>query len=77
MTHSPCFVIAALEAERAQNAELRRRIDGLVDKPRDGEGTAKVIPRPRGTAGTHFSIQEAMGLSGTAKKYETYKALQV
>jgi hypothetical protein len=43
----------------------------------EAANTAKTIPRPRGTAGTHFSIQESMGLSGTAKKYETYKAIQV
>jgi hypothetical protein len=43
----------------------------------EAASTAKAIPRPRGTAGTNFSIQESMGLSGSAKKYETYKAIQV
>jgi hypothetical protein len=31
--HLHVLLIAALEAERAQNAELRRRIDGLINKP--------------------------------------------
>ena len=72
--------VAVLETERAQNAELRKRIEGLSDLPHNGPeaaSAAKAIPRPRGTAGTNFSIQESMGLSGTAKKYETYKAIQV
>jgi hypothetical protein len=43
----------------------------------EAASTAKAIPRPRGTAGTNFSIQESMGLSGSTKKYETYKAIQV
>ena len=78
-THGP-LATAALEAERAQNAELRKRIEDLADKAPDAGGgtrTVNIIPRPKGTAGTQFSIQEAMGLSGTIKKYETYKAIQV
>jgi hypothetical protein len=78
-THG-ALATAALEAERAQNAELRKRIEDLIDKAPDGGGgtrTVNIIPRPKGTAGTQFSIQEAMGLSGTTKKYETYKAIQV
>jgi hypothetical protein len=70
--------IAALEDERAKNAELRKRIEDLTDKPHDGHNAGvAVIPRPHGTAGTNFSIQEAMGLSGSTKKYETYKGIQV
>ena len=69
-------VTAELEKERLQNAELRKRID---DMPGHGGHNAseKPIPRPKGTAGTNFSIQEAMGLSGSSKKYETYKVIQV
>jgi hypothetical protein len=37
----------------------------------------EMIPRPAGTAGTNFSIQVAMGLSGSTKKYDKYKAIQV
>jgi hypothetical protein len=69
---------AELEEQRLQNAELRKRLE---DGQRNGglvpNAGAKPIPRPQGTAGTDFSIQEAMGLSGSANKYETYKAIQV
>jgi hypothetical protein len=69
----------ALENEKKQNAELRKRIEDMRCTPTNGRenGSNKQILRPRGTAGTDFSIQEAMGLSGNTKKYETYKALQV
>jgi hypothetical protein len=71
--------IAALEKEQTQNVELQRRIEGMAENPSGSSQSAgsKPIPRPSGTAGTHFSIQEAMGLAGSTKKYETYKALQV
>ena len=67
---------AELEEQRRQNAELRKRLE---DGQNNGlaQDAAKPIPRPQGTAGTHFSIQEAMGLAGSANKYETYKAIQV
>ena len=69
---------AALEQERLQNAELRKQIEDMGDQVNNGSGAvARQIPRPQGTAGTTFSIQEAMGLSGSAKKYGTYKAIQV
>jgi hypothetical protein len=42
-----------------------------------GSNPDSQIPRPHGTAGTHFSIQEAMGLAGSQKRYETYKTIQV
>jgi hypothetical protein len=43
-----------------------------------GQGAGnRTVPRPCGTAGTQFSIQESMGLAGSKQKYETYKALQV
>jgi hypothetical protein len=54
-------------------------MEDMVNERNNGgqkEGTAS-IPRPGGTAGTNFSIQEAMGLAGSTKKYETYKAIQV
>ena len=69
---------AALEKERAHNAELQKQIEEMVGNRSGGQNTnTKPIPRPGGTAGTDFSIQEAMGLSGSTKKYETYKAIQV
>jgi hypothetical protein len=63
------------------NASLRDQLDEAnshhgardSDKPTDRE----MIPRPAGTAGTNFSIQVAMGLSGSTKKYDKYKAIQV
>lgn len=70
---------AELEEQRLQNAELRKRLEDVMQS--NGglgqEAGTKSIPRPKGTAGTNFSIQEAMGLSGSTKKYETYKAIQV
>jgi hypothetical protein len=75
--------IAELEQQRLQNAELRKQIEEMTKAQVDGTGTGgqdagtKSIPRPQGTAGTNFSIQEAMGLAGSTKKYETYKAIQV
>jgi hypothetical protein len=69
--------IAALEGERMQNAELRKRLEDIASTSNSENVVIKPIPRPRGTAGTNFSIQEAMGLAGSVKKYETYKAIQV
>ena len=73
--------IEALENERTQNAKLRKHIEDLESTPNDvnglGNAHGKLIPRPRGTSGTDFSIQEAMGLAGSKQKYETYKGLQV
>ena len=69
---------ATLEEERLQNAELRKQIQDISDGGNNEQrAVARQIPRPQGTAGTNFSIQEAMGLSGSTKKYETYKAIQV
>jgi len=71
----------ALENERTQNADLRKRIEDLASTSNDineaENARGKLIPRPRGTAGTSFSIQVAMGLAGSKQKYETYKGLQV
>ena len=73
-----CEYKAALDKERAHNAELQKQIEEMVSNRGGGQNTnTKPIPRPGGTAGTDFSIQEAMGLSGSTKKYETYKAIQV
>ena len=74
-------LIAALTKERTHNAQLQRRIEemtaGCDGSSESQEAVSKPIPRPSGTAGTDFSIQEAMGLAGNKQKYETYKALQV
>ena len=84
-THQVCKIgltwltyIAALENERRQNAELRQRVEDMSSTTADNTlAGRKPIPQPRGTAGSNFSIQEAMGLARSSKKYETYKGLQV
>jgi hypothetical protein len=62
-----------------ERAELQKRIAEMVENSTQNGGSnpGSQIPRPDGTAGTHFSIQEAMGLAGSQKRYETYKAIQV
>lgn len=72
---------AALEKERADNMKLRDQLEAAnaVDggNGRGGGEDPELIARPSGTAGTNFSIQIAMGLGGTGRRYEKYKAIQV
>ncbi|KAF8955642.1 hypothetical protein BDZ97DRAFT_1609445, partial [Flammula alnicola] len=35
-----------------------------------------MINRPKGTAGQHWSIQEAMGLAGSERKTDVYQGIQ-
>jgi hypothetical protein len=74
-------LVAALAKERIHNAQLQRRIEEMIAGHQGSGGSqdavSKPILRPSGTAGTDFSIQEAMGLAGSKQKYETYKGLQV
>lgn len=70
--------------ERQANDDLRARLAELETHAEMGTGqpttdtmTIKMIPRPKGTAGTNWSIQTEMGLAGSKNKRETYKALQV
>jgi hypothetical protein len=69
----------ALEREKANNASLRDQLEeanhGVGDNIRPTG--REMIPRPAGTAGTNFSIQVEMGLSGSTRKYDKYKAIQV
>lgn len=69
----------ALTAERETVAQLQERLEHLEDGQAggDGETSETLIPRPKGTAGTHWSIQEAMGLAGSEKKHGIYKGLVV
>ena len=62
-----------------ENAALQKQVADLTERQNGGIGSseAPLIPRPTGTVGTHFSIQDAMGLAGSKRKYETYKAIQV
>lgn len=63
------------------NASLRDQLEEANHHPGAGDNIRamdhEMIPRPAGTAGTSFSIQVEMGLSGSAKKYDKYKAIQV
>ena len=70
-----------LEREKANNASLQDQLEAANNHHGAGDNIrvtdCKMIPRPAGTAGTSFSIQVEMGLSGSAKKYNKYKAIQV
>jgi hypothetical protein len=66
-----------LEAALAEEQVQKRALQKQVDDAAGPNNSAKMIPRPGGTAGSNFSIQESMGLAGSTKKYETYKAIQV
>jgi hypothetical protein len=72
--------IAALEKAEADNAKLQEQLNRATEGG-SGSGTneedSPMIPRPAGTAGSKWSIQVEMGLGGTGKKYDLYKAIQV
>lgn len=64
--------------EKAHSESLRNQLEDATERPGGDKSNAHdMIPRPAGTAGTNFSIQVEMGLSGTTKKYDKYKAIQV
>jgi hypothetical protein len=64
--------------EKAHSESLRNQLEDAMEHPGgDKSNTHDMIPRPAGTARTNFSIQVEMGLSGTTKKYDKYKAIQV
>jgi hypothetical protein len=71
----------ALEREKAENASLRDKLEDTNENQGVGNNSkptaSETILRPAGTAGTNFSIQIAMGLSGSSKKDDKYKAIQV
>src|SRR6266849_4673073 len=79
-THTHRFdYIAALEKAEADNAKLQEQLDRAIEDGR-GDGAnedSPIIPRPAGTAGSKWSLQVEMGLGGTGKKYDSYKAIQV
>lgn len=66
------------------NANLQEQLDNA---PADGgsqdfegdDGLTDSIPRPKGTAGNAWSIQEEMGLAGAigSRTYDQYKSIQV
>ncbi|KAJ6617839.1 hypothetical protein B0H10DRAFT_2218228 [Mycena sp. CBHHK59/15] len=77
MEDDPAAVLAR------ENAHLKRQLAKALasasSNPPGGAGSVPMvtIPRPRGTAGTHFSIRKSMGLDKTAKDGDLYSALIV
>ena len=68
----------ALEWERVNNVNLHNELEDANGAKGNRKWSASdIIPRRAGTAGTNFSIQVAMGLSGSSKKNNKYKAIQV
>lgn len=74
-------VVADLERQKEEADELRKQL--VTNTPNEGNSstakkTQKIVPRPKGTAGTQWNIQIEMGLGGKGeKKYDRYKAIQV
>ncbi|KAG6848684.1 hypothetical protein H0H93_014905 [Arthromyces matolae] len=68
---------AKLAESQAANTKLQEELNATPAKTSIDKrsATIKMIPRPTGTAGHQFSIQEEMGLVGSAKKMGEYKAL--
>jgi len=66
-----------LKNEKAHNTEFQEKLDEGGELQSAGSNERDVILRPKGTARTNFSIQEEMGLAGSKKKYDRYKAIQV
>ncbi|KAG6848512.1 hypothetical protein H0H93_016417, partial [Arthromyces matolae] len=72
-----------LEEERKRTEDLERQVQEqlrLADERIAEERAERLengsILRPKGTAGQHWSIQEAMGLGGSARKHESYHMIQ-
>ncbi|KAJ6548501.1 hypothetical protein B0H19DRAFT_1074359 [Mycena capillaripes] len=61
-----------LEQERAKNAELQQRIEELTKTRTDNP---EKIPRPAGSAGNDFNIQNEMHLGGSRANRDIYKSL--
>jgi hypothetical protein len=66
----------ALNKAQAENVSIRERMNREMNAPGNNE-TQTMIQRPKGMAGTDFSIQEGMELSGSKKGYNIYKGIQV
>ena len=68
---------ADLKKQKEESEALCQDL-GTNGKGKGGAKKVKMIPRPKGTLGTHWSIQIEMGLEGPGKKkYGRYKAIQV
>ncbi len=78
MSDSPTSPTEELTQECLANAELQKALDDMVKSggtSTNAEGPT--IPRPKGSAGTHFSIQVEMKLASSQEKDLKYKAIQV
>ncbi|KAJ7081960.1 hypothetical protein C8R44DRAFT_894931 [Mycena epipterygia] len=65
------------DALARENAELRRQLEEAhAQHELTATGPPEMIPRPRGSAGNNFNIEEEMGLGDTAADHDQYKALQ-
>ncbi|KAJ7119408.1 hypothetical protein C8R44DRAFT_877838 [Mycena epipterygia] len=63
----------ALEEERAKNAELQKRLEALSGQKMPDN--PEQVPRPAGSAGNNYNIQNEMGLGGSRANREIYLAL--
>ncbi|KAJ7105987.1 hypothetical protein C8R44DRAFT_942591 [Mycena epipterygia] len=65
------------DALARENAELRRQLEEAhAQREPTATGPPEMIPRPRGSAGNNFNIEEEMGLGDTAADHDQYKAPQ-
>jgi hypothetical protein len=70
---------AKYEEEKAARTALEEQLEntGVQGGAKGDKDLVNSIPKPPGTAGKDYSIQIEMGLAGTVKKSEKYKAIQV
>lgn len=61
----------------AERDSLRVQLASSKAVKGDDTAPAASVPRPAGTAGQDFNIQQAMGLAGSEKSDKMYHALQV
>ncbi|KAJ7138979.1 hypothetical protein C8R44DRAFT_867150 [Mycena epipterygia] len=64
-----------LEKERAKNAELQRLLNELSNARSASGDPVDKIPRPAGSAGNDFNIQNEMGLGASRANRAIYKSL--
>ena len=68
---------AELKKSKAANAALQEQLNDVANLRQGDDREQNLILKPKGTAGTHYSIQVEMGLSGSKKKNNQYKGVQV
>jgi hypothetical protein len=75
MTH--CGMSAELKKSKAANAALQEPLNYVSNLRQGDDREQNLILKPKGTAGTQDSMQVEMGLSGSKKKNDQYKGVQV